>query len=319
MNAASGPRLPPDVDVYLVEEQPNPSTDFFVMPACQGAGRRVHRRGFDDVPSVEALAGAVVVFVRYVPAAWRSRVWEARARLIDLVFFMDDDVLDVRAAQGMPWRYRYKLFHLAARHAGWLRRARARLWVSTPWLARKYAFWSPESVPARPVVAPEAPCRVFYHGSASHEGEVRWLRPVVERVLAQDERVVFEIVGGPDVYRMYRRLPRVTVVHPMKWPAYQAFLAMTGRDIGLAPMLDLPFNRARSCTKFFDITNAGAVGLYAQDSLCGEVVRDGIDGLLLPMEPSAWVEAILALAADSNRRAMLLEAARSTVRQRAAG
>lgn len=298
-------------DVYLVEEQPNPSTDYFVLPACAAAGVRVHRFGFGQLPAPEALRGAVVMFVRYLPSAWRRLVEQRRDELAGVVFFMDDDLLDPRAATGMPWRYRLKLYRLATRHAAWLRRQQAALWVSTPWLASKYAGWAPQ------VVRPEAPaartqsCRVFYHGTASHGAEIRWLRPVMEQVLRANERTVFEIVGGQQVQRLYRGLPRVTVVHPMKWQAYQAFMDLQGRHIGLAPLLDLPFNRGRSCTKFFDITRCGAVGVYSAGSACAEVVRHGESGLLLPLDQQAWTDSILALAADEPRRQEMLRSAQA--------
>lgn len=301
--------LPPGVDVYLVEEQANPSTDYFVLPACAGQGRRLHRFRFDDPPPPGGLAGAVVVFVRYVPAAWRRQVQAERSRLAGLVYFMDDDVLDSAAWVGMPWRYRYKLHRLGARHRSWLRQ-QAQLWVSTEWLERKYAAWAPKRVDPRPLAASGGMCRVFYHGSASHGAEIRWLRPVMEQVLLRAPGVSFEIIGGNDVYRLYRELPRVTVVHPMKWPTYEAFLGQPGRHVGLAPLLDLPFNRARSCTKFFDITRAGAAGVYAAGSACGKLVRNGVDGLVLPMDAESWVTAILRLAAEENvRLAMAASAA----------
>ena len=301
--------------VYLVEEQANPSTDFFVLPAFSSMAYRVVRCGASDLPSVADLAGAVVVFVRYVPAAWVKRVDASRAQLRRLVFFMDDDVLDVRASVGMPWRYRFKLARLAARHSAWLRRQRAELWVSTPWLQQKYAAWQPRLVRPIPLPPVGEACRVFYHGSASHDAEIRWLKPVMTAALQRDARLSFEIVGGADVYRLYRDLPRVSVIHPMKWPAYQAFLAMPGRHIGLAPLLDLPFNRARACTKFFDITRCGAVGIYSPGGACDEVVRHESEGLVVPLEQTAWTEAILRLAGDSGLRQKLLLNAQSRQRE----
>ena len=125
---------------------------------------------------------------------------------------------------------------------------------------------------------------------------------MIEEALCCDERMVFEIVGGRDVYRLYRGLSRVNVVHPMKWPAYQAFLSTPGRHIGLAPLLDLPFNRARSCTKFFDFTRCGAVGIYSSNGACAEVVRHGVDGLIVKLEQEAWVTAILNLVRDEPLR-----------------
>jgi hypothetical protein len=295
--------------VYLVEEQANPSTDYFVRPALSSMGYRVLRCGEADLPSASELAGAAVAFVRYVPRAWMKPVEDARPRLGRLVFFMDDDVLDLRAAVGMPWRYRLKLARLAAWRGGWLQQQGAELWVSTPWLQQKYAAWQPRLVEPVPLTQAPEPCRIFYHGTASHPAEIRWLRPVIETVLRRDENVVFEIIGGRDVYRLYRGLPRVNVVHPMKWPAYQAFLAMPGRHIGLAPLLDLPFNRARACTKFFDITRCGAVGIYSPDGACEAMVRHEREGLVVAMDPTAWTAAILRLAADGELRRELQRSA----------
>lgn len=296
--------------IFVVEEQANPSSDFFVIPAVQHLGEVVRRVGFEAVPPREALRGAWVVFVRYVPSAWRRAVEAARGELAGVVLFMDDDVLDPKAAAGMPWRYRAKLWRLGARHHAWLRQIDAALWVSTAHLQAKYADWQPRLVDPAPVALPDPGCRVFYHGSASHGAEIRWLYPIMAEVLRRDEQISFEIVGGQEVYRRYRRLPRVTVIHPMKWPAYQAFLAQPGRDIGLAPQLPSPFNAARSHTKVFDITRAGAVGIYATDSTCGEHIHHGENGWVLPMEPHAWVEGILALADNGRLREQLHTKAR---------
>lgn len=300
---------------FLVEEDANPSSDYFVVPLLRRMGVEVVRCGFADVPSPAELAGASVVFVRYVPATWRRQVAAQRSRLQGLYFFMDDDLLDAGAAAGMPWRYRFKLARLATRHRGWLRRQGAKLWVSSPWLQQKYADWQPELLPPVPLEPGPALLRVFYHGSASHAAEIRWLYPVIEEVQRRAESVAFEIVGGRDVNRLYRRLPRVTVVQPMRWPAYQAFLRTANRDVGLAPQLELPFNRARSYTKFFDITRCGAVGVYAAGSAAAGVVRDGGQGLVVPMDPSAWVGAILRLAEDGALRERLLSAAQGRLRE----
>jgi len=300
-----------DGTVFLVEEQSNPSTDYFLLPAFAARGVEVVRCGFDDLPAVAELGGAWVVFVRYVPAAWASLVAAQRERLRGVVFFMDDDLLDVRASAGMPLRYRFKLARLSARHSKWLQRQRAELWVSTPYLQQKYAHWRPRLLSPFPVAEPDTVRRVFYHGSASHEAEIRWLQPVMAEVLRSDEHIHFEIIGGVDVYRLFRGIPRVTVVHPMKWPAYQAFLATPGRHIGLAPLHDLPFNRARSHTKFLDITRCGAVGIYSPGSVYAEVVEHQREGLVIALERERWVQAILELAGDEAlRRGMQANAER---------
>ncbi len=198
----------------------------------------------------------------------------------------------------MPWRYRFKLARLATLRKRWLKRIGAELWVSTPFLLNKYPDWDPLLVTPKPLTDSYRITRLFYHGSASHLEEIRWLYPIIKAVLLDDEQLSFEIIGGAAVNRLFRGLPRVTVVHPMKWLAYKAFLAQPGRAIGLAPLLDLPFNQARSYTKFFDITQTGAVGIYARNPIFSEVVEEGHNGVLVEMDPQQWITAIQALVAD---------------------
>ena len=301
--------------IYLVEERLNPSSEYFVLPALQAQEEPILRCGFTERPAPGALRDATVVFTRYVPEGWRRQVAAERTTLRRLVLFLDDDLLDLRASAGLPWRYRAKLWRLTTRHRAWLQAAGAELWVSTPVLARKYAAWKPRLVLPCPLPALPPHCRVFYHGSAAHDAEIRWLRPVMEAVLRQEENLSFELIGGRAVHRLYRGLPRVIVVHPMKWPAYRLFNAIPGRTIGLAPLLPLPFNSSRSYTKFFDITQSGAVGVYTPGSAAAGIVQHGRDGWVVPLQPEAWVEAILHLARDLPLRTALLENAQRTLAQ----
>lgn len=290
----------------LVEQGDNPSSDYFVKPALADEPVRVFRLDSEVLPgSVEP--GTNLVFVRYLTPQWRRWVEQNRDTLGRLVFFMDDDLFDARAHRGLPLRYRWKLHRLARRHEAWLRRMGAELWVSTPWLADKYQDWQPR------VLAPQSPyggCvpqkTFFYHGSASHMEEIRWLVPVVEEVLKRDPTFSFELIGNVEIRQLFAHLPRVHVLQPMSWPAYKALVSRPGRIIGLAPLLPNTFNQARSPTKFFDITQAGAVGIYADHPVYQTLVEHERNGLLLPMEPQAWADAIVQLGNDEAFRGEML-------------
>lgn len=295
---------------FVVQQTENPSTDFFIRPFVNGDASDVLFHTFADIPESTELEGATVIFVRYVPPAWKALLKRHPAQRV--VFFMDDDLFDWRAFRGMPWHYQRKLFRLAWRHQRWLREVSAELWVSSPWLAQRYAGWNPS------VLEPQNPHgdaaefidpamkTIFYHGSASHRGELEWLVPVVEQVLGARDDVCFEVIGDRKVRDRFAHLPGVQVVHPMSWPAYKAFIQRPGRTIGLAPLLDTPFNAARAPTKFFDITAAGAVGIYADSPVYGRLVEHGKNGLLLPMDsPQVWVEAVLDLLDDCEKRRAL--------------
>ncbi len=300
--------------VYVVEEKNNPSTTYFVAPALANNGCRAVHYDFSATPNAEELAGAIVIFIRYIPQNWAKLIGQNRHRLEKLIFFMDDDVLDVKATVGMPWRYRYKLLKYSVVNSLWLKRNRAELWVSTPYLHEKYASWRPKLVLPNPVEIAPAPIRVFYHGSpATHKAEIAWLKPVIEKVLTKDKKLAFEIIGGKKIHLLYKDLPRTTVHHPMNWHSYQSFITAPQRQVGLTPQLDLPFNRARSYVKFFDIHRCGAVGIYSPMSACAEIVEHNVDGLIVALDQDAWAATILKLANDAVLRQTLYDNAKTKI------
>lgn len=298
--------------IFLVQDGENPSSDFFIRPYL--VNKSIIKMYFDELPGLDCSDRLEVIFVRYVPPLWRTFVSENKDRISAVYFFMDDDLFDFKAAKGMPLRYRWKLFNLSWRHQRWLEKIGAQLWVSTPYLAEKYVSWKPVLLQPKATSAQaEAVTTLFYHGSASHYDEIEWLYPVVAEVLERAPWLTFEIIGNQKVRKLFAKVPRVHVLHSMNWPAYQTLLLRPGRTIGLAPLLDSPFNRARSHTKFFDITQAGAVGIYAPGEIYECIVRHEKNGLLVHMEKDAWVEAILQLAGDETYRVRLLEGARNSL------
>jgi hypothetical protein len=294
---------------FIVEEGLNPSTDYFVLPQLKSTKEDTIRCTWRDLPDPEALTNSSIIFVRYVPNNWRQLVNRTRMRLKRLIYFMDDDLFDFSASRGLSLRYRYKLLRFATQKRDWLLAMNAEIWVSSDWLLKKYAALQPQLVLPQPLANRGNPRRVFYHGSASHHDEIVWLYPVLKEVLKQDQLTCFEIIGNTEINRLYRNLPRVNVIHPMKWPSYQSFIASPGRHVGLAPSLDNAFNQARSYTKFFDITRAGAVGIYAELGPAKNVITHRTEGLLVKMTPSAWIDAILQLTQqESERQQMLIQA-----------
>lgn len=298
--------------IYIVEEGSNPSTDYFVLPGFRTQSDSIQRCKWHQLPQASDLSGSTVIFVRYVPKNWLRLIDEVRPSLTELIYFMDDDLFDTRASQGLSWLYRLKLAHHATWKKNWLIRTQAKIWVSTTYLLEKYKDLKPTLINPHPIAVVDDICRVFYHGSASHNDEIDWLYPVIKEVLTQNENIVFEIIGGAEVNKKYRSLPRVNVIHPMKWPAYQTLLATQGRHIGLAPLADTVFNQSRSCTKFFDITRAGAAGIYASHGPYQNIVKDKKNGLLVDGNPEAWIHAILLLSKDASLRKNIIEQAQLT-------
>ncbi|RYH31257.1 MAG: glycosyltransferase [Alcaligenaceae bacterium] len=300
--------------VWIVQERHNATVDYLVLPAVRKFNVPVEYFFLEDAPPASRLnKGVLVVLVRYVNANWRQLLTQHRASLAGIVYFMDDDLLDPQVQQGLPPGYLKKIGRLVGRHALWLKECSSEVWVSTDYLTQKYASLKPRQVRWQPpplLLAQSEPVRLCYHGSGSHADEQRWLLPVVRGALEACPSLHFEIVGDLSVNRLFRDLPRVTVLHPMSWPNYLAFAGASRRDIGLAPLLPGPFNAARGPTKFFDLARMGAVGIYSDVAPYNGFVRDGVDGLLIANDPDQWIAAIRALVHDRQRLENLASAAR---------
>jgi glycosyltransferase involved in cell wall biosynthesis len=306
--------IPRAASVVVIEHGRMPSTDYFVVPHVTRPGLPVSvfnsTRGGVDTSALSP--GALVVFVRYIDARWAEAVRAAREHLAGVVLFMDDDLLDWRALQGLPWRYAYKIWRLTLRRRQWLEDVKASLWVSSEYLAGKYPLLNPVVIAAAPapnIVLSRPAVRIAYHGTASHAAEIRWLVPIIRKVQEQCDYTYFEIFGGVDVNKLYRGISRVAVLHPMSWPNYHAYTSQGGFQIGLAPLLPGRFSAGRSNTKFLDFVRCGAVGIYSDAPPYSGFVRNGVDGLLVRNDPDAWVEAISTLARDGETRSRMAQTA----------
>lgn len=277
--------------ILIVEENDNPSTDYFVMPYVRKLGLPISKLHWKDVPTAEQLDQALVIIVRYLTPEWKKYLEQARDQIAALTYFMDDDIPDTTASRGLPLKYRFKLARYGAWQFSWMMKQRAQLWVSTDFLTTKYATYQPIQLTPQQIPTSTERYRVFYHATASHRAEIEWLHPVIAATLEQEPKINFEIIGDHLTHKLYRKLPRTTVVNPMSWGAYQHFIAQPGRHLGLAPYIESPFNAARSYTKVFDIQRAGARGIYAEGGPWGQR-QDSEKMVLLPMVEEVWVEEI---------------------------
>jgi glycosyltransferase involved in cell wall biosynthesis len=177
--------------------------------------------------------------------------------------------------------------------------------VSTPYLADVYGEYCksvyviPNSVEVKKWDA--APrkrkpgIRIGWIGGASHAEDLRLLETVVPKITAisNDVRFVFSSSMVPD---FLRDLPGVECVE--KWSPivkYPAHLAGLDFDIGLAPLRDNKFNRAKSNLRWLEY---GALGIPCVASDVGhfkETIRHGVDGFLAktPDEMAEQVELLV--------------------------
>jgi hypothetical protein len=292
-----------EATAWLVLEQgPNPSSDYYVRPRVGQDGRPVRWRHVEhDRPGPDDLApGTRVIIVRYLTPRWAEALRQARAGLAGVVYFMDDDLLDPTAWIGLPAAYRRKLDRLCGQMAGAIAELASEYWGSTPVLCQRYGERTMRLMPPLPLaedagrvpcpVRPGEPVQLFYHGSAVHLDEMRWLRPVIAEVLDACPQAHFEVIGDHEVNRLFRDLPRTRVLHPMSWPNYLSHCRAMRGHIGLAPLLPGRFNAARSVTKRFDIARCRALAIAARaEPYLTDLANLAFgQGTCVDMDPALW-------------------------------
>jgi len=309
----------------VLEYGRNPSTDYYVLPFIKGnysAPVSVLDISEPEPKNWNELIpeGAFIVIVRYVTKSALENIQAFRSRLRGVAYFLDDQLSSVMQYPWLSVNYRNKVLRLFVSHQRSLARVCSDVWVSTQYLVEKYQNNSPTLVRAVPEIDcgdRNHPIQIFYHGSSNHWPEMQWLKPIIHEIQTKRKDTHFQIIGNHQVNRLYRDIPRTTVLHPMPWKNYQAYCRSMQLDIGLAPLLDNPFNAARSHSKYFDILRCGAAGIYADKPPYNQFVENGVTGLLVGDHPEQWLEAIEGLADDRNRLEKLQSACRAPIYQHA--
>jgi glycosyltransferase involved in cell wall biosynthesis len=255
----------------------------------------------------------LVVIVRYLSTPLIKWLKTHRAKGGSVAYFMDDDLPRDLYDNSLPWRYRLLLWRQFGRYLHQIENLCDALWVSTPSLAERYAYALPLEISPRSLVSPpqREKTTYFYHGNpSSHRSDIEWLREVVQLTQTNSDDLLFMIIGGKQVRRLFANLPRTLILHPLSWPTYRDALPSLPHHIGLAPLLPTAFNATRSTTRFYDFTHLGAVGLYSDTPPYQAFIRHGVDGYLLPNDPQVWSQHIIQLAEKPQTRSNMLQAAR---------
>lgn len=302
-------------DVAIVANGDNASITYLIDPLLAEQGRSSTCIDTNHKPPKDFAESGyhAAIIVRYLPAKWIKPLRHFHANGGKLIYFMDDDLMDPAAIAGLPRAYAKKVHKLAISQRSKLEALCSEMWVSSAYLAEKYQAWSPKILLPRPGVSgllQLSGATVCYHGTASHQIELEWLVPVIKSVQVHNSETHFEVFGDHAVNKLYRDMPRVSILHPMSWPNYLSYTASVRHDIALAPLIPHPFNAARGPTKFFDFVRMGAVGIYTDVDPYRSFIRHGVDGLLLPNDPVLWMRAIVDLASDAPRRMRMANAAR---------
>ncbi|MHC1788924.1 glycosyltransferase family protein [Solidesulfovibrio sp.] len=167
-------------------------------------------------------------------------------------------------------------------------------------------LWRPVPPPDRAVVA------IGFAATPSHQPDLARLEPELARLLQlpnfQGRFVFYGCLPGSAAFP-----GATTIPFTPDYAAYAARLPRLGLAIGLAPLADSPFNRAKSAVKWQEYAAIGAAGIFADLPPYQAVVEDGRTGLLVGPDPRAWAEAVRRCALDPGLRRRLAVNAREAL------
>jgi glycosyltransferase involved in cell wall biosynthesis len=155
--------------------------------------------------------------------------------------------------------------------------------------------------------------RVVYHGVPVRLRDYEIARPAVDVLAAELPGLRRIWLGAANERRVVAAMDEVR-----PWvdglPEFAAALVAARPDVGLAPLVDEPFNRAKSELHWLEYSMAGAATIVSGFKGGGpyDPVRDGVDGLIA-RSPADWQRHLGALVASPGLRADIAGRARERV------
>lgn len=286
---------------------PSPTADLYFVNACGARfGRAVERLA----PTVFAAPRATLVM--------RHDAGLARPPRSPVVYLIDDDAEAGIRDPSLPAAYRRKLGLVECRAVRRYGSAAAAVVVSSEVLAERWRrllgaraevhlltpYWDGAMPDLRHFAALDegaAWIDVAYLGSRVHRADLKFLWPAIEVLLGRHPRLRFHLSPRHSVPRRLRGHPRIRFIPGRGWRAWRRALEGRRFHLALYPLLDTPFNRARSANKIIEHALVGAGGLYSASWPEARRAENEGGGLALPNRPEAWVQAVGHLVSRPNR------------------
>ncbi|HEY1412976.1 MAG TPA: glycosyltransferase, partial [Rhodopila sp.] len=271
-----------------------------------------------DAETIFDCRADIIVTQRYAiqDEATASRLADhARRTGAKLLYDLDDDLLDI--PDNHPDARTLQPFAPAVRRMLTVADA---VWVSTQPLADRLAPIRSDAIVmenrlderlwgAGPGPAPfwDDPVRILCMGTSSHDRDFALIEPVLLRLKADyGDRVEIDVLGMTVRSELPEELNRIgPSTHASRsYPGFVNWLTTVRPrwHIGLAPLLDTPFNWAKSAIKAMDYAALGLTVVASDVPVYRGSIADGPAGELVANDPAAWHAALDWLIRGQDRR-----------------
>ena len=298
--------------VVLIRKAASPTDELYILaPFQELLGKGILRLTIvdldtDEENSIDAdtllASGTAVVVSRYISERWITAITRHKARLGPIFYLMDDDVAAAIDSHRLPGGYRQRMTRVAGGEFRTMIRLCDRFIVTSPHLFQRYQSLKTDLLeppylhPPRDMkhLDKEGPIVITYQGTEGHRDDLAAISPALREIHDAFPNVRLQIIIGnlKFIPALLKGLERIEAFPPMQWHEYKIFRNRARAHIGLAPILDTPYNRGKSIVKFYDISALGAVGVYTNSAPYNEVIDHGANGLLVDNDPQMWSKAL---------------------------
>jgi len=298
--------------VIVIRQSPSPTDELYILSpliALEELGLvQIFTVDLDadskcpvDIDSL-LVDGASIVISRYISDRWITAITSNKTRLGPIFYLMDDDVSAAIDTYYLPSFYRRRLIDVACGEFQTLLRLCDRFIVTSEFLYDKYA--SDKTDLLHPPFLHRPPdlnhlddsekIVITYHGTEGHKDDLAAITPALTSIHNSFSNVHLQIIIGNTKFvpAPLKGLARCEALPMMTWPEYKIFRANSRAHLGLAPILNTPYNRGKSVVKIHDISALGAVGIYTNANPYSKVIEHGFDGLLVENDPQMWFKSI---------------------------
>jgi glycosyltransferase involved in cell wall biosynthesis len=142
---------------------------------------------------------------------------------------------------------------------------------------------------------------IAFCGTISHHTDVPLIAPGLQRILHTHSGSVRVVTVGCPIRELHG-IPGYTHVDFVNAADYPQFLSNLRVDIGLAPLQDTPFNRAKSDIKYLEYSAVGAATLASPVFPYQSTIREDRGVLVSPNTHESWTDAVLRLVENHELR-----------------
>ncbi len=313
--------------IYLLSDGCYPTEDLYFRGIIstrlrqKGIGREKYincKQTHPDYLRARLSDNDVIIIFRTLPAIWALSLPELYEQAYKTIYVLDDDLRVAASTDSLPEAYRDRIGYFAEHYHRMLLDHSNKLVVSSRYLAGQYADYSPALLPPSLLINKNKSCDpnakkkwICYHATRSHEKDLQFVAPALEKILSRPN-TAFESLIGDSTPRSLSIRSNVIARSPKSWRSFQLFQRLCVRHIGLAPLLDTPYNLGKSHIKFLDIAAVGGVGIFSNRSPYSDVVEHGENGLLANDDHDEWYQHLDYLLANPKIAADMAFNARQT-------